>query len=507
MSKDVLELDSAGRVASRAGLSIAVHGEQFLSEKANQGVTESTVKTYRDRLRWFGEWLASTGLRLEDVTRGVLQQWLSDHRARGASAKTRRDDQGVVKLFYDWLVTWDYIPKSPAAGLPSIKVTRNITVPLSEGQVAALRAAVQTPRERVMFEILFGSGLRLAELLGLRLKDVYLDRKIFKVFGKGQKWRLQPMTDLAATAIRAWLPERDEILSHQVKRHGAAAQFRADGKSFREIAHLLGVSVPVAFKWATTSPAPHKGLDSLLISREGPLGKSMAREILYGIAARTSIDRAVYPHLLRHSFATHVLEKGADLRVVQELLGHGSIATTQIYTHVTLERLKEVFSKAMDQLEAPALLSEGPPPMTLCGNEDCHRGAGGGRSFVAVSLGLRYCCRDCQPCRRPAPRRLQTCANKECTGGAGGGPVEFEVNQYARKFCGPRCVTMSRGLRLRSARLAAREVRLCANPRCRRGAGGQVAQIPETRNGHAIYCSDLCSVMVCDSRKRARGIS
>lgn len=338
--------------------------EEYLSDLLNQHVSESTVKAYQDRLRYWQDWLSSTGIRLEDVTRDTIKMHLSDLRlheySRGAGGPRRKYSAkyigvrlSALRCFFSWLVhEKEILTKDPTARIRSIKVPRRLPRFLDEADAKKVMSAAVGARERVITELLYGSGLRSKELLTIDVLDVNLAGAETLVRGKGGDEDLQPISALAVQAIREWLPERARILTAPREKHAAAAALRAQGRSFREIARTLEVSVPVAFKYATGTP-PAREEPALLIGRQGRLKKSHLRNILAEIASRTDLDRSVYPHLLRHSFATHLLNGGADLRAVQELLRHDNLSTTQIYTHVSRKRLKEVYQAAHPRAALP----------------------------------------------------------------------------------------------------------------------------------------------------------
>ncbi len=250
----------------------------------------------------------------------------------------------VLKGFFSWLADEiSAIPKNPLARFRRIKVPKLLPRFLEVDEARKLMEATRTPRERVILELLYGSGIRAAELLGLTVDALLLDSGLVRIMGKGSKERLQPLSSFAVAALREWLPARAEALAGAARVHAEALRLKTEGKSIREIGAALGVSGPTAFKYVSR-PAPKK-TDALFPGRQGPLKKSMLRKIVTDVAGRTDVDRRVYPHLLRHSFATHLLNDGADLRSVQELLGHANLATTQIYTHVSRARLVDVYKR------------------------------------------------------------------------------------------------------------------------------------------------------------------
>lgn len=342
-------------------LSCSVLVEEYLSELLNQQLSPATAKAYQDRLRYWQEWLTATGISLEQVTRDTIQQYISDmrtqeiRRGKRCSPKYISVRVSALKCFLSWLADEkEILQKNPAARIRSPKVPRRLPRFLEESDAEKVMNAATDARERVITEMLYGSGFRSSELLGIDIQDVNLAGAETLIRGKGGDEALQPISHLAVQAIRDWLPERARMLSAQHDKHAAAVALRNQGKSFREIAQALNVSVPVAFKYATR-PALAREDAALLISRQGRLKKSHLRNILTKIASRTDLDRSVYPHLLRHSFATHLLNGGADLRAVQELLRHDNLSTTQIYTHVSRKRLKEVYYLAHPRASSQGL--------------------------------------------------------------------------------------------------------------------------------------------------------
>lgn len=336
--------------------------EEYLSELLNQGVSEATAKAYDDRLRYWKEWLSSTGLTLESVTRDTVQQYLSDMRIQKYAPKYISVRLSALKCFFSWLVhEKEILVKDPTARIRSVKVPRRLPRFLEESEAELVMNAAEPGRERVITELLYGSGFRSKELLGINLEDLNLAGAEILVKRKGGDEALQPISVPAVRAIAAWLPERARILSEQSTKRARAAELRQAGLSFRDIARELQVSIPVAFKYASAA-APAREEAALLIGRQGRLKKSQLRNIVADVASRTSIDKRVYPHLLRHSYATHLLNGNADLRAVQELLGHANLSTTQIYTHVSRKRLKEVYLMAHPRA---GLQTSAPPPLDV----------------------------------------------------------------------------------------------------------------------------------------------
>jgi integrase/recombinase XerD len=215
----------------------------------------------------------------------------------------------ALKIFFRWLAAEKRIPTDPAEVLPLPRIERYLPETLNEPDIRRLLEAVDLTatrglRDRAMLELLYASGLRAAELVGARLENLDLDQRFIRVTGKGDKTRLVPVGREACAAIITYLErERPAFVSKRTGSHIFLSRF--------------GKSLTTVRLW----------------------------QIVKGYAALAGFAQNVYPHLLRHSFATHLLGGGADLRIIQELLGHADISTTQIYTHVDARHLKEAHKK------------------------------------------------------------------------------------------------------------------------------------------------------------------
>jgi integrase/recombinase XerC len=464
---------SAGAVGA---LSIAVHGEQYLSELLNHGKSQATAKTYRDRLRWFGEWLRSLGCGLAAVSRGLVEQWMSDMRTRGLAPATIKENVGAVRGFFVWLADVELIPKNPLVRLRPVKIPKKLPKVMQPAAVESIINAARTPLERAVLELLYGAGLRNAEVRGLQLEDLDLAAPRIIIRGKGDKERLVPLGAAAATALEAWLPQRDAILT------------------------------------AITRPDER----ALFVSKQGAYRSPQSiRDVVSRVAKRAGFTGRIYPHLFRHSYATHLLDGGADLRAVQELLGHESIRTTQGYTHVSTERLRAAVAAAHPRAET---LGAALPRLTSrCANPECRRGPGGTPVEIPTAMALvgrRYCCRNCRPSehKRTVER---PCANELCSTGPGGTRGSLQVRPgntrwlYCRRECQPGQQSLSRReARPTEPRWSAeaappeqgpRQDRSCAYEHCSRGSDGRRA-IVQSANVRAIYCSWPCKLAA--SRRR-----
>jgi len=282
---------------------------------AERGLSPNTVEAYRRDLKRYASFLARRGIRdarqvEEDTVSSFVASESSRKNAEGKphAVSTVARSLASVRAFHRFLVRDGETPDDPAAAVMRPKVPRSLPRPLSYDDVSRLLGSVEDPspaglRDRAALELLYGAGLRISELVGLDVDDLDLDGEAnVRVFGKGGKERMVPLGKYACEAVQRYLREGRPELASQ-----------------RSRAALL------------------------LNHRGGRLTRQGCARILKAHAARAGIGKRVTPHTLRHSFATHLLEGGADVRVVQELLGHSSVATTQIYTLVTKEHLREVY--------------------------------------------------------------------------------------------------------------------------------------------------------------------
>jgi len=270
------------------------------------GLSKNTLEAYRRDLEAYALWLAPQGASLFDAAEEELQRYIAHrHAASRASSSNRR--LSVLKRFYRWALRNGRIHADPTRQLRSAKRPLPIPSVLSEAQVEGLLAAPDTShplglRDRAMLELMYACGLRVSELVTLRTVQLGLNEGIVRVTGKGGKERLVPMGEEARLWIERYLVDARPRL--------------AAGRS----------------------------MDALFVTgrrdRDGPMTRQMFWHIVKKYARQAHVRAPLSPHTLRHAFATHLINHGADLRVVQLLLGHSDISTTQIYTHVARERLK-----------------------------------------------------------------------------------------------------------------------------------------------------------------------
>lgn len=261
------------------------------------GRSEATIKGYTSDLLD----LAKTIDSFSSFTLPRLRNWLAAAVAEGKARSTLARRTASAKAFSTWAVKQGYLRTDEAAKLSSPKVPKHLPKVLDPKEASAAMDNAKSAdelhlvRDTAMLELLYATGMRVSELTGIDLHDIDSSRQTIRVLGKGNKERIVPFGDAANTALNAWLARREELAKDPDALFVGTRGKRIDQRQVRRVVEAAG---------------------------------------------------EVSPHALRHSTATHLLEGGADLRVVQELLGHASLQTTQVYTHVTSERLKKVFNQA-----------------------------------------------------------------------------------------------------------------------------------------------------------------
>ncbi len=291
--------------------------EEYLSWLAVEvGRSANTIAAYRRDLRSYEELLLARRLDLDDVTRSVIEDYLAYLRASGMARSSISRALAAVRGLHRFRLDEGLASGDPTADVSGPRVPPGLPKALSEEEVKRLISAVTgegpfPKRDLAMLEVLYGAGVRISELVGLSMGDLDLSAGLMKVLGKGNKERLVPVGGFAARALDDWL-----------------------GGS--------GRALLVPQRWARRSDAT-----AIFLSR---LGTRLTRQGAWGVVrhygALAGLSDRLTPHVLRHSCATHMLDHGADIRVVQELLGHASITTTQIYTRVTPEHLRRAYELA-----------------------------------------------------------------------------------------------------------------------------------------------------------------
>ena len=307
--------EDTSRIAREAGPS-TVAGASFSfmrAARAERDLSPHTIAAYSSDLRQFAEWVARSQVRdIVAVDRKLLRRYVSFLSERRLARRTIARKASAVRALLRWAALQGIISADPSVGLKVPKLDRPLPLVLKAADVAALceLPPLDDPvgvRDRAILELLYGSGLRVAELCGLDLEDLDLASGTMRVMRKGRKERLLPMSGPGRRSVAAYLQEARPQLLERTKSSGVE---------------------PALF----------------INARGGRLGPRSVRSLLEKYL-RADGMRHASPHALRHSFATHMLDGGADLRSVQELLGHDSLATTQIYTHVSNERLRAVYEQ------------------------------------------------------------------------------------------------------------------------------------------------------------------
>lgn len=283
---------------------------------AERGRSTNTLAAYRRDLRTYGGWLGSTGRRLDQVGAADLEAYVAHLRGTGRAASSVARGLVPVRGLHAFLAEEGVLDRDAAADVERPRVPAGLPKALSEDEVERLldRVVGDGPlvlRDRAVLEVLYGTGLRISELVGLSMSDLDLGSGLLRAFGKGAKERIVPLGRLAREALLVWL-----------------------GPSGRPLVE--------PDRWARRGDAEAVFLNA----RGGRLSRQGAWLVVkrYGDAA--GLGDRLTPHVLRHSCATHMLDRGADIRAVQELLGHASISTTQVYTMVSTERLWRVYDAA-----------------------------------------------------------------------------------------------------------------------------------------------------------------
>jgi integrase/recombinase XerC len=290
--------------------------EHFLRYlKAERNYSAHTISAYEDDLRQFADFLrrhcADHPCSLKDVDHITIRLFLGDCLEQRFSTASVARKLACLKSFFKYLVKTGVVERNPAASVATPRVEKRLPHYLDEPTVRELmrqpeRTTTLGKRDAAILELFYSTGIRLSELIGLRLQDIDLAEGTVQVTGKGNKQRIIPFGRAAKEALKSYLACRDELVSSQ-KQSDAILFLTIRGKQLNP-----------------------KGVNLLVNTYIGKVSEIQKKS----------------PHVLRHTFATHMLNRGADLRAVKDFLGHESLSTTQMYTHVGVERLKKVYSQA-----------------------------------------------------------------------------------------------------------------------------------------------------------------
>ncbi len=291
--------------------------EEFLSFlAAERGRAPSSIASYRRDLLSYEEYLEWRGESIATVEPSTVRGYLGVLEASGLAPASRARALAAIRGIHRFAHLERGAPSDPTVDVEGPRLAEGLPKALSEEEVARLIGAVRGSdaralRDRAMLELLYATGARISELTGLDVRDLDLDARLARLFGKGAKERIVPMGRMAAEALREWLGPRGRPRLVDPRR------------------------------------TPRRDVDALLVSARGTrLGRQSAWAIVHRYAVATGLADRVTPHVLRHSCATHLLDHGADIRVVQEILGHSSITTTQTYTKVSQEHLQRAYRAA-----------------------------------------------------------------------------------------------------------------------------------------------------------------
>lgn len=272
-------------------------GEYLEYLELEKGLAQNTLDAYRRDLSEFAKNVDN----IDSVNRMTINGFVRTLREKKLAPTSVIRKIASIRGFFKWAYSSGIIKQNPASTLEQPKVPQRLPKVITIKEVEELLNENLTPLEHVIMELLYSCGLRVSELVNLKLTDIDLASKYVRCFGKGSKERIIPMGEIAKQIIKEYLPERDLLL-----------------KKYNLSTKRLFVL---------------------------PNGRLINRQDVYNLIHERGklIHKNISPHTLRHSFATHLLENGADLRVVQELLGHSDVSTTQLYTHISKKRLKEVY--------------------------------------------------------------------------------------------------------------------------------------------------------------------
>ena len=274
-----------------------------------QGLSKSTLDAYRSDLKLLKVWAKKRELKMDEISRPDLLEFIAFKAEQGSSARTSARMLSSLRRFYTYLMQQEIISTNPTDKISMPKIGRSLPVLLTENEVLKLIKAPNTKkplgfRDRVMLELLYATGLRVSELVKLEANQLNLNQGYLRVMGKGDKERLVPMGKTAKRWMKNYL-------------NGPIQEILNDRQS-----------------------------DCLFPTRTSTsISRQAFWQIIKKYAMKVGISAKLSPHSLRHAFATHLINHGADLRVVQMLLGHSDLSTTQIYTHIAQHRLKDLHEK------------------------------------------------------------------------------------------------------------------------------------------------------------------
>mgnify|MGYP000857957533 FL=1 len=278
--------------------------------KLERGLSDNSIKSYNYDLVLFKKFLVSN--KINDTPFNCKSETIKNYLYKSFSDKKSRSQArsiSAIKSFFNYLIFEGYIKESPISNIEAPKQEKKLPVVLTEDEIKNLINSIDLnhnfgQRNKTIIEILYGTGIRVSELVNLKLSNIFFKENIIKVIGKGNKERFVPLGEIASCEMKIYINDRNRL--------------KIDSKSS----------------------------DILFLNRYGRrLTRSMIFKIISDASKRIGLDKKISPHTLRHSFATHLIKNGADLRTIQLILGHESITTSEIYTHLDTLHLEEVLKK------------------------------------------------------------------------------------------------------------------------------------------------------------------
>lgn len=287
--------------------------EQFVKEfisilRYEKNLSDNTAVSYQSDLKMFLEFLNEKEITdYNDISAGTLAEFFNEQRKASLSNTTTARYMTTLKKFFAFLEENKFIEKNPTALIGKVKLVRKLPSVLSFEEIEKILNAPNTEesvglRDKAILELFYSSGLRVSELINLKTNDIYFEEEVVRVFGKGSKERIVPIGSSAIYWVKEYLTKTRPIFEKKEKSGGII----------------------------------------FLNNRGTKLSRMSIWKIVDRYAKEAGLQKEIHPHLFRHSFATHLLEGGADLRAVQEMLGHSDISTTQIYTHVDRQYIKQI---------------------------------------------------------------------------------------------------------------------------------------------------------------------
>lgn len=283
--------------------------KEFISIlRYEKNLSDNTTTSYENDLKKFISFLEISNINdFDEVDSKLLSEYFVYVKNENISSATTARYMTSIKKFFEFLEENKYIKKNPTITLSKVKITRKLPEVLSFDEIEKILNSpnieeISGLRDKAILELLYSSGLRVSELINLKLNDIFFDEEIIRVIGKGSKERIVPIGSSAIKWIKEYIIHSRPFLENKMKSQNI-----------------------------------------LFLNKRGTkLSRMFIWQIVYDYTRKAGIDKEVHPHIFRHSFATHLLEGGADLRSVQEMLGHSDISTTQIYTHVDKNYIKQV---------------------------------------------------------------------------------------------------------------------------------------------------------------------